>query len=210
MSVHPSARILLYVISALALPGLNLFGLAILAGLLLLGQGFNSWRGARAGLDLLWRTKWLFLVMFVAYAHALPGAPLVDALGEYSPSREGVVAATVQMARLILLLLMLEWMVLRMGTTEIISGLYPILARFERLGVEAERATVRLALTLAAIDARRARGQEARRLWRWPPDPGDLPAEPLFLYCRPWRALDRWALALAGLTWGVIWLYGSR
>lgn len=202
--MHPTARLLLYVISALALPGLNLFGLGALGVLILLVQAIHFWRGLRAGLRLLWRTKWLFAVMFVAYAYALPGAPAIPALGGYTPSQEGMAAAAVQIVRLAVLLLLLEWMVLRMGIAEIVSGLYPILARFAPLGVPAERATVRLALTLSAIEARRAAGQ---RRWRWPPDLDEL-ALPAYISLspRPWRAIDRWAVALGGIGLTAVWL----
>lgn len=207
--MHPTARILLYLISALALPGLNHFGLVLSAGLVIVGQGVHSWHGLRSGVRLLWRTKWLFVVMFAAYAYMLPGAMAIEALGDYSPSREGLAAAGEQIARLILLLLLLEWMVLRMSTTEIISGLYPILARFERLGVEAERVTVRLALTLQAIDANR--GQGLRRLWRWPPDPDALPSGvPLRVAQEPWRWTDRWGVILAAACTVGLWLSASH
>lgn len=180
--MHPASRILIYLLAALAIPGLPFF-LLPLALLLALAIDVRRqpWR-------LVWRTRWLLLVLFLGYAYSLPGEPALNALGGGSPSIEGLAHGGLQAFRLLVLLLWLDVLVLRLPTEALMAGLFTLFRPLSRAGLEAERIALRLGLTLRAIEGlERGRGN-LRRLFS--DDLGtDLPAT-LQLDVQPMRAHD--------------------
>jgi hypothetical protein len=146
--VHPSARILIYLISALALPGLSFFALSAIAAALPLV--FRDRFGAM--LALVWRARWLFLLIGLGYAYGLPGGAAWPALGDWSPSLPGLATAGLQMVRLLLLLWLLDVLVVGMAAERMMAGLHGLFAGLAWLGFPAERTTVRLGLTLQAME----------------------------------------------------------
>jgi energy-coupling factor transporter transmembrane protein EcfT len=147
--LHPASRILIYLLAALAIPGLPFFMLSILlltALLALIAQ-------KRAPLRLVWRTRWLLLVLLFGYAYSLPGEPVWPALGGASPAWEGVRHGALQAARLIILLLWLDMLILRLPAKDLLAGLYQLLRLFSWTGLDPCRAALRLGLTLRAIEA---------------------------------------------------------
>ena len=159
LSSHPASRILIYLLAALAIPGLPFFLLPLL--LLMAGVGDSS----RQPWSLIWRTRWLLLVMFLGYGFSLPGDPALAWLGAYSPSQAGLLRGGQQALRLLLLLLWLDVLVLRMPTPALMAGVYILLRPLTRLGLDVERAALRLGLTLRAIEGlERGRGN-LRRLF---------------------------------------------
>ncbi|MFZ5828584.1 MAG: hypothetical protein ACOY3P_00780 [Planctomycetota bacterium] len=194
--MHPASRLLIYLLAALVIPGLPLFLLPVLLLLAIISNtGRQPWR-------LLWRTRWLLLVLFLGYAYSLPGDPFMPWLGELAPTREGVLMGGRQALRLMVLLLWLDVLVLRLPTTALMGGLYVLLQPFARAGLHVEQAAVRLGLTLCAIETlERGRGN-LRRLFNG--EPGmELPAT-IQLDIQPLRARDLpLPVCLAGL---LIWL----
>ena len=158
-SLHPASRILIYLLAALAIPGLPFFLLPLLLLFALAGDSM------RQPLRLIWRTRWLLLVLFLGYAYSLPGEPALAWLGSVSPSLEGLARGGQQALRLLVLLLWLDVLVLRLPTEALMAGVYALLRPFARLGVNVERAALRLGLTLRAIEGlERGRGN-LRRLF---------------------------------------------
>lgn len=153
--LHPASRILIYLVAALAIPGLPFFLLPILLMLalsLLLVQ-------RRAPIRLIWRTRWLLLVLLFGYAYSLPGEPLWPALGTASPSWEGGLHGMEQVIRLIVLLLGLDMLVLRLPANELLAGLYQLMRPFSAFGLDPNSAALRVGLTLRAIETmERGRG----------------------------------------------------
>ena len=191
--LHPGTRILLYVFSALAVPGLSLSWLGVLAVLL---APFCVTRLTSLAL-LFRRTRLLFLLLVIATAYTLPGEALWPVLAGLSPSREGLLQGLLQASRLAVLLLLLDLLVLRMPADDLLTGVHEVLRPFNRFGLDAQRIALRLALTLRAME--RPRGLAGFRevlAGRAPDD--DLPAVCL-LSLRPFADLDRWVL-LAGLA----------
>ena len=168
--MHPASRILTYLLAALVIPGLPFFMLAIpLLGALpiLVAQ-------RRAPTSLLWRTRWLLLVLTLGYAYGLPGQALAPGLGDFSPTREGLLYGGEQALRLVALLLWLDILVLAQPADRLLEGLYRLLLPFARLGLDSRRAALRLGLTLKAIESmERGRGNLSRML-----DPDGGPALP--------------------------------
>ncbi len=159
LSSHPASRILIYLLAALAIPGLPFFLLLPILLTALVGDS------PRQPWFLLWRTRWLLLVMFLGYGFSLPGEPALACLGAYSPSQAGLLRGGQQALRLLLLLLWLDILVLRMPTPALMAGVYILLRPFTLLGLDVERAALRLGLTLRAIEGlERGRGN-LRRLF---------------------------------------------
>ncbi len=192
-SLHPASRILIYLLAALAIPGLPFFLLPALLLLALAGDSMRQpWR-------LIWRTRWLLLVLFFGYAYSLPGEPALAWLGSVSPSLPGLARGGQQALRLLILLLWLDVLVLRLSTADLMAGVYTLLRPFAWLGVNIERAALRLGLTLRAIEGlERGRGN-LRRLFG--EDLGrDLPSV-VRLDLQPLRARDLLLPTLIGALW---------
>ncbi len=197
--LHPTSCILIYLLAALAIPGLPLFMLPIplLPALILLALRRHT------PLRLVWRTRWLLLVMLLGYAYSLPGEPLWQTLGTYSPSHEGGLHGIEQATRLIILLLWLDILVLRQPARALLAGLYQLLRPLSWIGLDPKSAALRLGLTLRAIEGmERGRGN-LKALFKLDFQV-DLP-EKLEISLYPLRLLDMGlpVLAAAGLilTW---------
>jgi energy-coupling factor transporter transmembrane protein EcfT len=159
--VHPASRILIYLLAALAIPGLPFFLLSILF-LLAIGALIVQ---RRAPLGLIYRTRWLLLILLFGYAYSFPGESIWPALGNFGPSWEGAQQGGEQAARLIVVLLWLDVLVLRLPADELLSGLYQLIRPFARLGIDPSRVALRLGLTLRAIEGlERGRGNLKRLL----------------------------------------------
>jgi hypothetical protein len=156
--LHPTLRIALYVLSALALPGLSFLGLAITA-VLALALFHRNLAGARR---LLRRARWLFLLLGIGYAYSLPGPTGIPMLGELSPSVPGLWLGATQMLRLFLLLWLLDGLVISMGETNLMAGLYGLFSLIGWLGFPVERTTVRLGLTLQVMEGNLGRRRGLR------------------------------------------------
>jgi len=181
--LHPASRIVTYLLAALVIPGLPFFILPIL---LLLPLAVFALRREHP-LRLVWRTRWLILILLLGYAYSLPGVPVIDWLGDWSPSLPGLLRGGQQVLRLVILLMWLDLLVLRMPVERLMAGLHTLLQPLRLLGVNSERVTLRLGLTLRAIEnLERGRGNLARLLEE-PAEPGepvrvkimDLPLKPL-------------------------------
>jgi hypothetical protein len=198
-ALHPGTRILIYLLSALAVPGLShfqLLGLSLAAGMVCLGRSRQVW-------TLLRRARWLLLLMPVMYGYSVPGDALLPALVDYAPTRQGLLQGLEQAWRLALLLLLLDALVLRIPSADLLTGLHSLLRPFARFGVDGDRVAVRLALTMEAMAQPRG-WADIRQLLA-----GRVPAlaapRAYLLAVRPYRPAD-WAV-LGLLTFGIVWLY---
>ncbi len=188
--MHPASRILIYLLAALAIPGLPFF---ILPALLLLALVLLV-MSRRMPFRLIWRTRWLLLVLMFGYAYSLPGAPVSPHLAEFSPSWEGLRHGLEQASRLAVLLLWLDILVLRLSSEALLAGLLQLIRPFAIIGLDPHRAALRLGLTLRAIEGmERGRGN-LRSLLELNYEP-DLPQR-IELRLLPLRAKD---LAIPGL-----------
>lgn len=161
--MHPASRILIYLLAALAIPGLPFF---LLPMLLVLALSVDFLRpSSRQPWRLIWRTRWLLLVLLFGYAYNLPGEPAMAWLGAASPTLEGLTRGGQQALSLLVLLLWLDVLVLRLPTATLMAGVYTLLRPFTRIGLDVQRAALRLGLTLRAIEGlERGRGN-LRRLF---------------------------------------------
>lgn len=214
--MHPGNRLFLYVLTALVIPGLSFFmalGLALAAALLAFRMQRPAWR-------LLWRARWLFLVLVLGYGYGVPGDPLLGVWQESLPTWQGMLTGLAQAFNLMGILLWLDVLVLSLPLPRLLGGLDALLAPLARLGVPTRRFALRLALTLKVLEVmeqnRRTRprdsmgrGRDRLALLFTPVEPDWVP-ERVGLETLPYQARDRWLLAgmllgAAGLAgWGVL------
>jgi len=152
---HPAALILTWCLLIAIMQFLSLETLLIAAGFVFLCALLLS---ARKLSQLLRRTRWIMLSLLLVYAYATPGQPLLDALGMFSPSREGLSDGVLQLTRLLAALAGLAILLDRLHRQQLIAGLYTLLAPLQLVGVSRERVAVRLALTLHYAEVAMLRG----------------------------------------------------
>jgi energy-coupling factor transporter transmembrane protein EcfT len=154
---HPAAQILAWCLLVATLQAMTPGALLMAAGLILLCAFAIS---GHKFIQLVRRTRWIMLSLLVIYAYSTPGQPLSDALGMFSPSREGLSDGVLQLARLLAALAGLAILLDRLHRQKLIAGLYTLCAPMQWLGMSRERVAVRLALTLhyAEVAMLRARG----------------------------------------------------
>ncbi len=97
---------------------------------------------------LLYRSRWLMLVLWLTYSYALPGQPLWPDLGWLSPIAEGAQQGAVRILRLVLMLLGLAVLLASTERSRLIYGLYFISRPLTWLGFDRRAFAVRLGLTL--------------------------------------------------------------
>ena len=206
--MHPGNRILIYILTALVIPGLSFFlALFSLAGALatIAWMGRTPWR-------LIWRTRLLFLVLVLGYAYSLPGEPLWLAMGEWGPTVAGLARGMAHAVVLMSLLLWLDVLVLSLPPPALLVGLELLLRPLGWLGVNVDRFALRLALTLRVIELlehRRVVSKGPGPLARFfePVDISLVPEE-INIQIRPFLALDYLVMALSLVGAGG-WLIGG-
>lgn len=199
--MHPASRILTYLLAALVIPGLHFFMLSICLVSGMVALFFLR----RAPFGLLWRTRWLLLVLVLGYAYGLPGEPLMPLAGGFSPSLEGLLHGGRQAMGLLTLLIWLDILVLAQTSEHLLGGLYQLAGPISRLGFESGRVALRLGLTLKAIEGmERGRGNLMRLL---SPDAGAGLPKRVHVETRPAGVVD--VLVPAALLAGVLGLWLS-
>lgn len=150
MRFHPAALIMTWCLSVAIMQILKVEFLLLAAGFVVL---LALWLSAHKLNQLLRRTRWIMLSILLIYAYTTPGQPLSDALGLFSPIREGLGDGVVQLIRLISALAGLAILLDRLRRQQLIAGLYTLFAPLQLIGVSPERVAVRLALTLQYAEA---------------------------------------------------------
>jgi energy-coupling factor transport system permease protein len=146
--LHPGSSILIYLLAALVIPGLSFFPLAILTLAALPAIA----RMGRRPLRLIWRTRWLMLVLILGYGYGVPGEGVLAWLGPWTPTWPGLAQGGERAFHLMVLLLWLDVLVLRLSSERLLSGLHALMSPLAPLGLDAGRIALRLALTLKAIE----------------------------------------------------------
>lgn len=200
------------------MPGLSFSGVLILLALLLMHHLFRP--GAHSGLKLVKRARWLFLLILLGYAYGLPGESAWPTLNAYSPSQPGLKAGLQQGGALLALLLLLDMLVLRLSEHQLLAGLHGLFTQTRLFGMAAERITVRLALTLRAMQGgdEPIRGGKTNILscllnQEFPLFPSEKNqassdiCDTLQLTLTPWNWTDRIAILLGAMLLGSLWFW---
>jgi len=148
--LHPAARILLWCGWAAAVELAALPQLLLLAVVNATAFVFSPIRAE--AMRLLRRSRWLFVVLFLAYAWALPGAGVWPGLGALSPTVEGLQFGVLRVARLALMLLGLAVLLALTSRARMIYGLYFLSWPLARLGFDRRAFAVRMGLTLEYVE----------------------------------------------------------
>lgn len=175
MTVHSAARILLWCGWALGVEFVAAPTLNILAVVSATAFVFGPYR--RAAWRLLYRSRWLMLVLLLSYAYTLPGNPIWPAWGFWSPTQQGVTAGAVRVLRLSLMLIGLAVLLVSTSRVRLIYGLYVLLRPTEWLGFDRRALAVRLGLTLEYIE-RQAPGTSLQQWLAKLKQPGHQDIEP--------------------------------
>ena len=157
MTFHPATQIITWCILVATMQALDYVATLFAAGLILLVAVVMS---GQKLFQLLRRTRWIMLSLLLIYAYSTPGQPLLDALGMYSPSREGLLDGVVQLTRLLAAIAGLAILLDRLQREQLIAGLYTLFAPLQWVGLSRERLAVRLALTLHYAEAAMLRATE--------------------------------------------------
>lgn len=151
--LHPASLLLAWFGFAIVLQGLP--GVWLAAVVLASLMATAAW-AARRGINLLRRSRWLLLSLFMLYLFATPGEYLPGFWGDIGLTREGVQQGGEQIGRLLALLASLALVHHLAGTQGLLAGLYwwlkPIPWR--------ESTVVRLLLVLEMVE------QEHKINWR--------------------------------------------
>lgn len=196
--MHPAAAIVVWLSATLACQWLDYAGLAALGLLALLAS-----RQLAPALGYIRRARWLLLSLWLIIAYHTPGEAYADLA--WAPTYEGLVEATRQAARLVVMLCCLAWLFVTQGRDGLLAGLWNLLSPLRRSGLEVERLVVRLALVLEQMQLPAARGAWRRLLHGETPEAAGG-ADHLSVRSAPWAALDKLAgmaalLMLALVVW---------
>lgn len=145
MRLHPATQIIIWCALVVAMQFLVPQRLLIAGGLVLV---FAFVLSRHKFIQLVRRTRWIMLSLWVIYAYSTPGEELSEQLGVFSPSREGLLDGGLQLMRLLAALAGLAILLDRLHRQQLIVGLYALFAPLQWLGLSRERLAVRLALTL--------------------------------------------------------------
>lgn len=149
--MHPSLRIMLLLLLAVAVQLVELRLLAMTAAALVALAMY--WH---VGLlhKILYRSRWLLLTLLLVYAFTTPGEYLRN-WDVYAPTYEGISQGVLQAARLAT---MLAGLALLLGTTprpELMAGIYQLIRPLHLLGISIDRFTARLWLTMHYVETAR-------------------------------------------------------
>ncbi len=149
-NIHPATQILVWCLLVAILHLLTPDNL-LMAGGLALSAGFVLSR--HKFVQLVRRTRWILISLWVIYAYSTPGQALVHELGMFSPSVEGLQEGGMQLIRLMAALAGLAILLGRLHRQQLMVGLYSLFVPLQWLGLSRERMTVRLTLTLQYAEA---------------------------------------------------------
>ena len=155
--MHPSLRILLLMLLAMAVQFMGLYALAF-SGAVLFAAAMYWHVGLLA--RILLRSRWLLLTLLLIYAFTTPGEYL-RGWDVYAPTYEGIRQGLLQAVRL---MIMLAGLAILLGTTpraDMMAGIYRLIRPLRRVGISVDRFTARLWLTMHYVEMERPKGKTA-------------------------------------------------
>lgn len=169
--MHPSARILLLLILALMVYGLEqtalqLSFMAMMLALLIydliypktaaIRRGVKRFRAIGEFFKLLKRVRYIVIVLLLVYAYNTPGEYLPGWYFTLTPTYEGLHAGVNQALRLVLIIAGLALLLTTTDRDQMIAGLYWLAKPFRFSAFQPERFAVRLWLTLHYVEHRQS------------------------------------------------------
>jgi energy-coupling factor transporter transmembrane protein EcfT len=189
--LHPTTTLILWLAAVVAIQFVGyplIFGGALLIVLFATKALPAWWQYVR-------RSRWLLLGLWLVLAYGVPGDALFDLA--WMPTWQGLEAANLQTARLIILLGFLAWLFSHLGREGLISALWGLMQPLKRGGVEIDRLVVRLSLVLEQLKTPLEKGAWRQMLHDSAPHAG---SETLEIRLPIWRAFDTLTVTIACLV----------
>ncbi len=152
--MHPFVKIILFIFTLLLIGCLsNSYLWAMCIALC----SYAIWLDTNSFLRVVQRMKWLFLSIFVIYAFGTPGEYIQQIPEGISPTKEGCVLGVLQISKLLIALATLGILFSTSTKAQLMSGLHLLLFPLGLLGINTNRFTARLLLTLDYVEELAAR-----------------------------------------------------
>jgi energy-coupling factor transporter transmembrane protein EcfT len=188
LAIHPTTRLVLWLLFLVAVQGLNGLPLLLLFGLIpLLGKAILK----RGGL-LIRRARWLLVSLVLILAWGGAGEPLWNS--DYAPTYEGVSEALTHLGRLLLVLMAVAAFLETMSMPELFSASHTLFKPLRFFRLDPDRGIVRLMLVLRYVE-KLPRPRDWRSLLEAPPA---ITNEEIEVSSQPLRWSD-YLLILSGL-----------
>lgn len=146
LTVHPTTRLLVWLVLLIFVQCLS--GAALAAAFMLLPLGGS--RVLRRGGRLIWRARWLLSSLFIVFSWGVAGEPLWP--GPSAPTHEGLREALTHLGRLLLVLMAVAAFLEAMPLADLLAATHVVLKPLRYFGVDPERGVVRLMLVLRYVE----------------------------------------------------------
>ena len=147
--MHPFVKIACFFFLLLLLQYLSPSSIAVLCGLIcLLAAVLNL----QHFFQLIKRMRWLFVSLLLVYAYATPGEYLAFLPLNVAPSFEGLHLGLMQIAKLLIAVASLSALFASASKSQLMAGLWTLLSPLRLVGLNVERFTVRMLLTLHYVE----------------------------------------------------------
>lgn len=195
--MHPFVKIACFFFLLLLLQYLSPSSIAVLCGLVcLLAAVLNLPHFSQ----LIKRMRWLFLSLLLVYAYATPGEYLAFLPLNVAPSYEGLHLGLMQIAKLLIAVASLSALFASASKSQLMAGLWTLLSPLRLVGLNVERFTVRMLLTLHYVEQMAVQTKlkldfsQLDKLALAPDEPGATP--PLILAQQAFTWFDKAMLSL--------------
>ena len=195
--MHPFVKIACFFFLLLLLQYLSPSSIAVLCGLVcLLAAVLNLPHFSQ----LIKRMRWLFLSLLLVYAYATPGEYLAFLPLNVAPSYEGLHLGLMQIAKLLIAVASLSALFASASKSQLMAGLWTLLSPLRLVGLNVERFTVRMLLTLHYVEQMAVQAKlkldfsQLDKLALAPDEPGATP--PLILAQQAFTWFDKAILSL--------------
>jgi energy-coupling factor transport system permease protein len=147
--MHPFVKIACFFFLLLLLQYLSPSTIAVLCGLVcLLAAVLNLPHFSQ----LIKRMRWLFVSLLLVYGYATPGEYLAFMPLNVAPSYEGLRMGLMQIAKLLIAVASLSALFASANKSQLMAGLWTLLSPLRLVGLNVERFTVRMLLTLHYVE----------------------------------------------------------
>jgi energy-coupling factor transport system permease protein len=147
--MHPFVKIACFFFLLLLLQYLSPSTIAVLCGLIcLLAAVLNLPHFSQ----LIKRMRWLFVSLLLVYGYATPGEYLAFLPLNVAPSYEGLHLGLMQIDKLLIAVASLSALFASASKSQLMAGLWTLLSPLRLVGLNVERFTVRMLLTLHYVE----------------------------------------------------------
>lgn len=195
--MHPLVKVLMFLFILLATSSINASALMIVLLIICL---IASCVAFKVFMLTLVRMRWLFFSIFLIYSFGTPGELIPHFSAGLAPTFEGVRLALLQISRLIVALAALVILLSTTTKETLMLGLYMLLFPLKYIGLNVEKFSVRLLLTMHYVEEIAVRGKTSFSLKHFNDIHRELEAIPAtdYVYFEkiPFVALDKVLIVL--------------